>query len=277
MMTTGNAEDGQVLEPVDLDREADKGGEGQLPLPVQAVQSAAGAAVEVQRAAERTARQATLPWWMAVARGEQWQAVAGGLFAAFLAVLVWVRRNRSAELDLAVTIRVQSRTHPWLSQLMSLVSWPGFPPQSRLIPPLLAGLVWSLGFHREAKFQLAAWGTSFLSGGFKLLMHRARPSQPQVRVVVANLGGSSFPSGHVLNYVGTYGFVSYLVHTLVRPAIVRRPLLAFLTALIALVGPSRIYQGHHWPTDVLASYMLGLSYLVGLTALYRKAKLGSAR
>jgi membrane-associated phospholipid phosphatase len=38
------------------------------------------------------------------------------------------------------------------------------------------------------------------------------------------------------------------------------------------VGPSRIYQGHHWPTDVTASYFLGTSYLVALTALYRRVK-----
>ena len=45
-----------------------------------------------------------------------------------------------------------------------------------------------------------------------------------------------------------------------------------LTALLALVGPSRIYQGHHWATDVSASYMLGFSYLLGITALYRHFK-----
>jgi membrane-associated phospholipid phosphatase len=29
---------------------------------------------------------------------------------------------------------------------------------------------------------------------------------------------------------------------------------------------------YHWPTDVLASYFLGFSYLIGLTALYRQVK-----
>jgi membrane-associated phospholipid phosphatase len=47
---------------------------------------------------------------------------------------------------------------------------------------------------------------------------------------------------------------------------------AGLLAMIALVGPSRIHQGHHWPTDVTASYLLGTSYLLGLIALYRRVK-----
>jgi membrane-associated phospholipid phosphatase len=44
--------------------------------------------------------------------------------------------------------------------------------------------------------------------------------------------------------------------------------------LIALVGPSRIYQGHHWPTDVSASYLVGTAYLVVVVGLYRRAKAG---
>jgi undecaprenyl-diphosphatase len=43
--------------------------------------------------------------------------------------------------------------------------------------------------------------------------------------------------------------------------------------LLALVGPSRIYLGHHWFTDVLASYLLGLCYLVGITAIYRRVRI----
>ena len=43
-----------------------------------------------------------------------------------------------------------------------------------------------------------------------------------------------------------------------------------LLAMLGLVGPSRIYEGHHWPTDVAASYLLGMAYVIELTALYRR-------
>jgi undecaprenyl-diphosphatase len=42
--------------------------------------------------------------------------------------------------------------------------------------------------------------------------------------------------------------------------------------LIAAVGPSRVYLGHHWPTDVAASYLLGVSYLAGLVLTYRRLR-----
>jgi len=58
----------------------------------------------------------------------------------------------------------------------------------------------------------------------------------------------------------------------IRPRWPRRLIVAALAALIAAVGPSRIYQGHHWPTDVAASYLLGITYLVGLAQLYHWLK-----
>jgi undecaprenyl-diphosphatase len=208
----------------------------------------------------------------ALRRGRGWYGLGAALLVAFGSLLIAVRRNRTAAMDLAITLKVQSRTWPWLAGLMTAVSWSGFPPQSRLLPPVLALIEWRMGYPTEARFQLLAWGTTVLSGLTKFFMHRARPSQPAVRVVVANLGGSSFPSGHVINYIGTYGFLAYCLHTLVRPAALRRPLVWALGLLCVLVGPSRIYQGHHWPTDVLASYLLGLSYLIGVIGRYRHAK-----
>jgi len=45
-----------------------------------------------------------------------------------------------------------------------------------------------------------------------------------------------------------------------------------LAILIVLVGPSRIQQGHHWPTDVSASYLLGLAYVLALAVLYERGR-----
>ena len=72
------------------------------------------------------------------------------------------------------------------------------------------------------------------------------------------LRGSSFPSGHVLTYVGVYGFLAHLVEAHVDHAVARRAGVAALAGLVGLVGPSRVQQGHHWPSDVLGSYLVGL-------------------
>jgi undecaprenyl-diphosphatase len=192
--------------------------------------------------------------------------------AIFAAVLLLVRRNRSQALDLRITRRIQRIEGPRFDRLMHLVSWPGFPPQSRLIPPALAAVWLLLGFPIEAVFQLMAWGAAGISAVVKFAVRRPRPAQGDVRIAPGRIGGTSFPSGHVLIYTGVYGFLAFLIDTLVRPAWLRRVAIAILVALVGLVGPSRIYLGHHWFTDVFASYLLGSSYLLALMAIYRRVK-----
>jgi undecaprenyl-diphosphatase len=236
---------------------------------VRATATAARATDEVARAAHKE----TLPTWLALSRGRAVTA-AGivGLFG-FLGIFAAVRTRRSEAIDLALSLKLQRRRNALLDRLMGAASWLGFPPQSRVIPPSMIATMWLLKFREEALFQGLAWGTGFVSTVLKDIMRRPRPvAGTDLRVVAAPLGGSSFPSGHVITYVGTYGFLAYLVHTLVRPVTPRRVVVGGLAGLLALVGPSRIYQGHHWPTDVTASYLLGTSYLVALTALYRRVK-----
>jgi len=190
------------------------------------------------------------------------------LLALFTALLLAVRTNRTVAFDLAVTLKLQERRTRALDGAMAVVSWPGFPPQSRIIPPAIVALWWLARHPRAAMFQLVAWGGATLSTAIKAAIRRPRPLPPAVRVVVAPLGGTSFPSGHVLTYVCFYGFLAFLLSEEVADGPGRTASLAGIAAALALVGPSRIEQGHHWATDVLASYLLGFAYLLVLVQLY---------
>ena len=193
--------------------------------------------------------------------------------AGFGVLFALVRVGRTTAFDAALTLRIQASRNPALERLMRLASWPGFPPQSRIIQPLIIAGLAAARLRVEAVGQTLAWGTALLSTVVKRFMGRARPvAGTDLRVVAAPLGGSSFPSGHVLTFVGVYGFLAFLSATLVRPIALRRLLVGFFVGLIGLVGPSRIQQGHHWPTDVTASYLLGTSYLLGVVAVYRRLK-----
>ena len=163
---------------------------------------------------------------------------------------------------------------PALYWLMLAVSWLGWQPQAGLIGVGLTALLCWKRLTLESGFALLA-----LVGGTPvyllctLLWYRVRP-----HVVVAGirgykeLGGTSFPSGHVINYLLFCGFLAYVTYTLVQGPVVRRALLAPALALIVLVGFSRLYLGQHWLSDVLASYAIGGALLVALLAAYRVAK-----
>jgi undecaprenyl-diphosphatase len=202
--------------------------------------------------------------------------------AGFAALASLVRRKQVEAIDREIMLRVQAIRDPRMEALMAFVSWFGFPPQSRVLPPTYAAMLWIARCRLEAVFQLIAWGTALLSTIVKSFMRRPRPvAGKDLRVVAAHLDGSSLPSGHVLTYVGVYGWMAIMAHHLIRPSLLRRLTVAALTTLILAIGPSRVHLGHHWPTDVAASYLLGSSYLAAMLVAYRRLRsrrvLGSSR
>ena len=190
-------------------------------------------------------------------------------FAGFAVLAGLVATKRGEAIDWAITARLQANHDPRIERAMTFVSWFGFRPQSRVLPLVYAAVLWLARFRLEAAFQLAAAGSGLLSTIVKTFMRRPRPiAGKDLRVVAAPLGGSSFPSGHVLTYVGVYGWMAIMADRLIRPRRVRRVVVAALVSLVAAVGPSRIYLGHHWPSDVIASYLLGSSYVAALVGVY---------
>lgn len=101
----------------------------------------------------------------------------------------------------------------------------------------------------------------------KVLVGRVRP--PQADAVAPFESSPSFPSGHSLNSVVIAGLIAYL---LVRRQQHRRSRVLTVTvaALFALaMGLSRVFLGHHWMTDVLVAWTLGLAWLALVVTAHR--------
>lgn len=190
-------------------------------------------------------------------------------FTLYLALARRVRQQPEFALDLAVTLRLQRLDHPLLGRLMSLVSWPGFHPQGLILPGVVVGSWWAARRRLESLLLFLAWMASLGSFVTKLLIRRPRPRHPLVRVTLARLRDTSYPSGHTLHYTAFWGMAAYLAARATPWRPLRRLIAGAAAALIALVGPSRIYLGHHWLTDVLGSYLLGSAWLVALVSLHR--------
>jgi undecaprenyl-diphosphatase len=196
----------------------------------------------------------------------------GTAITASIAIAIGVKTGRTQELDENLTRRIQKIQTPGFDSLMEAVSWAGFPPQSKILPLLIPTAILSAGRPLEAVFQLMGWGTGVISGGIKRMMKRPRPAHPEIVVAKARLGGSSFPSGHVIIYTGVYGFLAYLAHVHIKIGVVRKAVVGLFAGMVALVGTSRVYLGHHFTSDVAVSYLLGTSYLIGLTSLYQRIR-----
>ncbi len=192
---------------------------------------------------------------------------------AFGILTFLVKTTPSFPIDLQITRAIQSIDFPVFSSLMSAVSWPGFSPQSMIITGLIVLLIYGLGLRWEAVTALVA---AVFETGINLvvkdLIQRPRPTSALVNVF-APLDSYSFPSGHVMFYICFFGFIWFLAFSLLKPSIKRSILLVFFGVLIVLVGPSRIYLGQHWASDVLGAYLLGSLILVAIIQFYRWGKI----
>jgi undecaprenyl-diphosphatase len=113
----------------------------------------------------------------------------------------------------------------------------------------------------------AALGSLLMTIAGKDLIGRARP--PLSDAVPPYEHSPSFPSGHTLNATVIAGVVAYLL-ILRQHSKATRALTITVAAVFAFtVGCSRIFLGHHWFTDVLAAWMLGLAWLSVVITAHR--------
>ncbi|CAN5511972.1 hypothetical protein BH23CHL2_BH23CHL2_31240 [soil metagenome] len=106
-------------------------------------------------------------------------------------------------------------------------------------------------------------------GGF--IVQRTRPNGAEYDIVrsLQDIDAPSFPSGHVMGAVMLYGLFFYLAGGIESRAL-RYSVRGFSAGVILISGFDRVWEGAHWPTDVLAAYSLGGLLLVGIVAAYRK-------
>ena len=109
---------------------------------------------------------------------------------------------------------------------------------------------------------VAGAGALIMDPVLKSLVGRARPV---VAHPVAHGTGNSFPSGHSLGSIVCYGALLLVFLPAVRPGAWRRAFITVITALVALIGISRVLLGVHYLSDVLGAWALGITWL-GITA-----------
>jgi len=212
--------------------------------------------------------------------GKSWRRYRASVFQLYLvgAVIIFVvlaflaRTIAYFTFDVTITRAVQTFNAAWFDALMSVLTWIGFAPQSWIISILVILFLFVSGLKWETLVTtLSLIGSSLLGLGIKLVVVRPRPSADLIRVMT-QLNDYSFPSGHVLYFTTFFGFLLFLVYTLLKPSWWRTLLLVVLAAMVALIGISRIYEGQHWASDVLAAYLLGSIWLSLSILIYRWGK-----
>ena len=172
--------------------------------------------------------------------------------------------------DLKISHELKEVKNPLFASGMQWVSALG----DARVGIILVGVVCALyivrGLSLEAFFVLATLSNFALTTFLKVLVARPRPPDffMDPADFMASVNQYSFPSGHVLFFVVFFGFIAYLAW-LHQTGLSRLIVIAACGTLVMLIGPSRVYLGAHWASDVVGSYIIGVLWLFVLILGYQ--------
>lgn len=182
--------------------------------------------------------------------------------------------NPVAEFDAAIIAAISAMRSPALTAVMRVWTTLGGGVAVTAVVVVVCAVGWRIG-RRDVAVAVAVSvaGGMLLSTALKLIVARGRPSA--VAALIAPPGTHSFPSGHAMASLCLAAAIGSLVLLSRRSRSTKTSLVGVLALYALGVGFSRVYLGVHWPSDVVASWLLGGVWLSvaprGLRSLVRAA------
>ena len=195
--------------------------------------------------------------------------------AAFLGMLISVNGNGFDGVDQVVTEFAHGlRSDAW-TPLMLFLSFIGDVMMNVVLALVALFVLYKVyGARAElALFVASVGGSVILNNVLKNLVMRARP----LETAIVMEEGFAFPSGHAMAAVALYGTLTYLFWKRVPSRAGRALVVVVALVLIVGIGFSRMYLGVHYPSDVIAGYLMSAAWLllvIGIFETYRKRPTG---
>jgi membrane-associated phospholipid phosphatase len=184
--------------------------------------------------------------------------------AAFVADTALALTQAYLPFDAPLTRAIQAVGWGPLRAIFGLVDWlEGV----RQVVAALGAIVVVGIFNRKALPLICAGAAS--GAGYsltELVVHRPRPDAHLVHVI-RHTNGFSYPSGHEVFFTWFCVLLIVCLRLYRSPALVA--VLAWTLALLVLlvVAVGRVYDGEHWPSDVLGGLALGIAWTAIALAL----------
>ena len=189
------------------------------------------------------------------------------VFLVFCLILFWVFIHFFwPHFDAQVMSIARQDRGKGFSALMAFINWWATSYQTVLSVFIASAIFFIASYKKEALFTLSVFIADGINIILKLLIHRPRPEGTGV---FGKFQKASFPSGHVVHYVVFFGFVLTVmlvrsrIHWIIRWGI-------GLLCVLLIVGVSIARVGDHWPTDILAAYIIGFVMLAPVILQYLK-------
>jgi undecaprenyl-diphosphatase len=185
-------------------------------------------------------------------------------FLGFLSIVEDVVEPAAIAMDHATQLFVAAIRTPALTQVFRILTALG-DVRVAIVTTLVAAMLLAAWGHprRAGSVAILVLTGSLISTALKGFLDRARPVGFGL---IAEPASPSFPSGHALTGVLLFGALALML------AVSRQPRWLRIWGSIGIalfglsIGASRVYLGVHYSSDVLASWLLGLSMLATWSA-----------
>ena len=146
----------------------------------------------------------------------------------------------------------------WLHHIANDITALGGPTVLGLTVIAVTGYLVLHGLYRNGLFVfVASVGGWLLNSVLKGIFARTRPDVvPHLQDVLT----SSFPSGHALTSAAVYLTLGALLMRIAEGRLARYYCIAIAMFVTFLVGSSRVFLGVHYPTDVIAGWLIGMTW-----------------
>jgi membrane-associated phospholipid phosphatase len=194
--------------------------------------------------------------------------------AVFLVLAVSSKTYPYFPFDLWITRKIQLISVSPVPELLLFVTWLGNVEAGFMSFVIVTASFLLYGLRKEGLILgLSTVGAGAISETAKIIISRPRPDASIITQVEHFLRADSFPSGHVMFFMGFYGYLLYLSYTRLKKRRIRYFFVTIFLFLILMVGLSRIYLGSHWFSDVLGGYLLGSIWLYLVVLISGKLKI----
>jgi len=200
----------------------------------------------------------------------------GGLAAT--ALLLWLflaiaedipEHGTLIRVDFAVTRWFEAHSTEWGEQIFVWLSYLGAPALVACVVATIGYLLWKRDRRDALALAVTCGGGVIASNILKLVFRRGRP-ETATEFVTRHTW--SFPSGHSMNSIIGYGFLTILLLDRVTQPHRRMAIIVAAALLIGGIGFSRLYLGVHYLSDVGGGFIAGAAWLTVCVTGFRFAQ-----
>ena len=175
---------------------------------------------------------------------------------SFITIMILLLTNNTVTFDKYIYNFISSFRCNSLDYIMKTITYIG-----NTIPVFIIIIILMMFLNNKNRILLGSSMviTLLINQTIKYIIRRPRPP---IEERLITQGGYSFPSGHSMMSLCLYGVLIYLTWTNIKDKRIKFLIISLLSLLILLIGISRIYLRVHYPSDVIAGFLLTISILI---------------